>query len=251
MKTKQAFISEFRRQYPATLAAAAILLLAGTPALAHRLDEYLEATLISVEKNRVQAQITLTPGVAVLPIVLAKIDTDADRAISETEQRAYAERVLRDLSLTIDGHRLTPQLLSLHFPTIDEMKEGLGEIQIEFNADLPRGGLNRKLIFENYHQSKIAAYQVNCLVPRDPDIRIVAQNRNYSQSHYELDYAQAGVSFFSSPLSFAWWSGDGGWLSALALFLFARLALRSRQRARVANGIRGAEARPQTTRRLH
>jgi hypothetical protein len=214
------------------LVAAAILFLAGMPALAHRLDEYLQATLISVEKNRVQAQMTLTPGIAVYSAVLAKIDTDADGVISETERRAYAERVLGDLSLAIDGHRLTPQLLSLHFPSIDEMKEGLGQIQLEFNADLPRGGLNRKLVFENYHQSRIAASQVNCLVPRDPDIRIVAQNRNYSQSHYELDYAQAGVSFFSSPLSFAWWSGDGGWLSMLALFLCARFVVRSRQRAR-------------------
>jgi hypothetical protein len=219
------------------LAAASILLLAGTPALPHRLDEYLEATLISVEKNQVHIQIVLTPGVAVFPAVMAKIDSNGDGAISEAERSAYAERVLRDVSLVIDGHRLTPQLLSLQFPTIDDMKEGRGEIQLEFNADLPRGGPNRRLIFENYHQSRIAAYQVNCLVPRDPDIRVLAQNRNYSQSHYELEYAQAGVG--SGPLSFAWWSSDLGWLSTLALFLFARFALRSRQRAQVANSVRG------------
>jgi hypothetical protein len=56
-------------------AAAAILLSIGTPATAHRLDEYLQATLISVEQNRVHAQIRLTPGVAVFPIVLSLIDT--------------------------------------------------------------------------------------------------------------------------------------------------------------------------------
>ena len=55
--------------------------------------------------------------------------------ISETEQSAYAERVLRDLSLTIDGRRLRLRLLSMQFPNIEEMKEGLGEIQIEFGAD--------------------------------------------------------------------------------------------------------------------
>ena len=52
--------------------------------------------LSRLEKDRVQAQIRLTPGVAVFPIVLAKIDTDADGVISEAEQRAYAERVLGD-----------------------------------------------------------------------------------------------------------------------------------------------------------
>ncbi len=50
-----------------TMSAAAILVLAGTPAFAHRLDEYLQGTIISVEKNRVDFQMTLTPGVAVFP----------------------------------------------------------------------------------------------------------------------------------------------------------------------------------------
>jgi len=200
-----------------------MILLAGTPALAHRLDEYLQGTLISVEKNRLQAQITLTPGVAVFQVLLAEIDTDADGVISETEQRAYAARVLRDLSLTIDGHPLTPRLISRQFPTIQEMQAGRGEIQIEFSADLPLGGANRRLIFENHHFRQIAAYQVNCLVPRDPDIRIAAQNRNYSQSLYQLEYVQAGVQSNSPVL--AWCSSDRVWLGALALLLCARFAL--------------------------
>jgi hypothetical protein len=67
----------------------------------------------------------------------------------------------------------------MEFPAMEEMKAGSGEIRIEFDADLPRNRGNRKLTIENHHQSRIAAYQVNCLVPRDRDIRIVAQNRYY------------------------------------------------------------------------
>jgi len=213
-----------------TTIAAAIALLAGTPALAHRLDEYLQGTILSVEKDAVQGQITLTPGVAVFPILLADFDTDGDGAISETEQRAYAGRVLHDVSLRIDGRYLQPRLLSIQFPAIGEMKEGRGEIRLEFTADLPDGGPYRRLVLENHHQSRIAAYQVNCLVPRDPDIRITAQNRNYQQSFYQLDYAQPGVR--SAAMPFAWWPGDGGWLGAVALLLLARFALLWRQRAR-------------------
>ncbi len=210
-------------------AAAAILLSIGMPATAHRLDEYLQATLISVEKNRVQMQVRLTPGVAVFPIVLAIIDTNADGVISESEQGVYAERVVRDLSVTVDGDRLRPRLVSTKFPGTGEIKEGRGEIQLEFSADLPRHRPNRRLIFENHHQSRIAAYLVNFLVPRDPDIRFIAQNRNDSQSLYQLDYVQAGVR--SDALSLAWWSGARGWLGTAALLLFARLALLWRQRA--------------------
>ncbi len=79
-------------------AAGVILLLVGAPASAHRLDEYLQATTISVEKDRVQAEIRLTPGLAVFRRVLAYIDTDANGVISGAEQRAYAERVRLDLS---------------------------------------------------------------------------------------------------------------------------------------------------------
>ena len=212
------------------LAAAAILVLAVTPALAHRLDEYLQGALLSVEKSSLQAQLTLTPGCGrILPIVIADIDTDEDGTISETEQRAYAGHVLRDLSLAIDGHRLTPELSRMRFPAIEEMKEGRGEIQIEFHAGLPPGGRTRRLTFENHHESRIAAYQVNSLVPRDPDIQIVKQNRNYLQSFYQLDYAQAGARF--RTLSAALWSGDGTWLGLVALFLLARFACLWRRRA--------------------
>lgn len=205
------------------LPAAAILLLAGTPALAHRLDEYLQGTILSVEKNRMDAQITLTPGVAVFPILIAEIDSDGDGSISATEQRAYVDRVLGDLSLKIDGQPLTPRLLSMEFPAIEEMREGRGEIRIEFEANLPSGGPNRKLTLENHHQRGIAAYQVNCLVPRNHDIRILAQKRNYTQSFYELDYVQAGM--LSNSLPAAWMQGIGKPLETIALLLFAWLAL--------------------------
>jgi len=201
--------------------AISIVILAASPLFGHRLDEYLQGTIISVEKTRLQVQMILTPGVMVFPFLIPEIDTDANGTISEQEQRTYADRVLHDLSLTIDGHRLAPRLLSTKFPPLEEMKEGRGEIQFYFDADLPNGGRKRKLTIENRHQNRIAAYQVNCLVPRDPSIRIGAQNRNYSQSLYELDYEQVHI---RSDLSFSGlWTGPFGWMSSIAILLFTRL----------------------------
>ena len=210
------------------LAAAGTMLLSlGTPAFAHRLDEYLQATTISLEKDRVQAQIRLTPGVAVFPIVFASIDSDADGIISEAEQHAYAERVLRDLSLTIDGDRVQLRLVSSRASNVQEMMDGRGEIQLDVDANVPHGGHDRRLVFENHHESPIAAYLVNCLVPSDPDIRVTAQDRNYDQSFYQLDYVETGAR--SGPLSLGQWSGAAGWLGAAALVLFARLAATRRE----------------------
>jgi hypothetical protein len=205
------------------LPAAAILLLAALPSPAHRLDEYLQGTIISVEKHRVNLQMALTPGVAVFPSLIEQIDTDADGVISSVEQQAYAERVVRDVSLKLDGRVLAPRLLSVEFPPIEEMKEGRGEIRIELHADLPSGGPNRKLIFENHHQSRIAAYLVNCLVPQDPGIRIVAQNRNYSQSFYELEFVLSGP--WPQPLSLAWTPILGNPLASISLLLVVWVAL--------------------------
>jgi hypothetical protein len=161
------------------------------PASAHRLDEYLQATIISVEKDRVHVSMRLVPGIAVTPAVLAAIDTNGDGFISQSEKWTYAGRVLDDLTLSVDGHPLRLRLVSMEFPEVKAMYQGLGEIRIEFAASLPRGGSNRSLVFENHHDSYIAAYLVNCLVPRDPNLHIVAQKRNVRQSFYELDYVQS------------------------------------------------------------
>lgn len=209
--------------------AAVVLLSLGAPASAHRLDEYLQATLLSVEKDRVQASMRLIPGVAVSPRVIWSIDTNGDGVLSPAEQQTYAKRVLGDLSLSLDGRRLQPRLVSFAFPRIDEMKAGLGEIHIEFTADLPRGSAHRRLILENYHQSRISAYLVNCLVPNDRNIQIMAQNRNQNQSFYQVNYVQAGAS--SDLLSFRWWSGVPALLATVALLMLVRFTFLWRQRA--------------------
>jgi hypothetical protein len=205
------------------MAAASLALLAfGMPADAHRLDEYLQATTFSLEKDRVQAQLRLTPGVAVFPFVMSLIDTDGDGVISRREQEAYADRVLGDLSLAVEGDRLKLHLISARFPETEAMKEGLGEIQIDFAAEVLRDSPERKLVFENHHQSRIASYLVNCLLPRDPDIRVIAQDRNYEQSFYRLAYVQGGI---PSVRGFLAWSDGRAWFGSIVMFLIARLAV--------------------------
>ena len=209
------------------LIASLILLSLANPAFAHRLDEYLQATMISLEKDRVAAQIRLTPGVAVFPIVIATIDTDHDGVISKAEQRAYAERVLADLSLSIDGDRLRLQLISAVFPKVEEMREGLGDIQVDFAASVHVYGNRHTLVFENHHLNPIATYLVNCLAPSRPDFQVVSQSRNYEQSHYQLEYSRNGIR--TGPWSLTWWPGGRAWLGFVGVVLLLRLAVLRRR----------------------
>jgi hypothetical protein len=173
-------------------------------ASAHRLDEYLQATLISVEKDHVDVSMRLIPGIAVSSAVIASIDKNGDGILSPQERWDYAQRVLSELALSIDGKKLDPKLKSADFPQVQEMRDGLGEIHIEYTAALPAGEPNRKLILENHNQGQRAVYLVNALAPIDPGISIVAQKRNQVQSTYELDYAQASGP--AGPLPASWWT---------------------------------------------
>jgi len=160
------------------------------PVLGHTLDEYVQATLVSVEANQILASVRLKPGVEVFPQVFRAIDADSDGQLSKEEEAKYLQRVIGDLSLSVDGTRLEPRMLWGRFPPTDDMKEGRGEILIELAAAVsPRSGA-RTLVIENRHQPRISAYLANSVVPRDPGIRILAQNRSNDQSIYELRYIQ-------------------------------------------------------------
>jgi hypothetical protein len=205
------------------IVAAVLALSASTPAFAHRLDEYLQATIFSIGKDRVHAQIRLAPGVAVSGPVLAGIDRNGDGALSPDELSSYAERVLADTSLRVDGDPVPVRVVSSTAAGVEEMREGRGEIRLEVEADAPRARGPHRLRFESHHQRPIAAYLVNTLVPSDPGLRITAQARSEDQSVYELDYEDTGAGPDPGP------SGRGGriagWLGVAALVLFARIAL--------------------------
>ena len=57
--------------------------LIAAPAGAHRLDEYLQATALALEKGRIQVEMRLAPGVEVFPVVFADIDRNGDGVASE------------------------------------------------------------------------------------------------------------------------------------------------------------------------
>src|ERR1700736_4129603 len=86
-------------------------------AAAHRLDEYLQATLIGVTRDGIDVEIQLTPGVAMLPLLIALIDQDRDGRISSKEEQAYVRRVAREVVLRVDGVPAPLSLIESKFPT--------------------------------------------------------------------------------------------------------------------------------------
>src|SRR4029450_9062115 len=73
--------------------------------LAHRLDEYLQATRLDLAVDHIVLKMDLTPGVDVAPLIFALINTNRDGRISENEARAYVNQVLKEAILEVDGIR--------------------------------------------------------------------------------------------------------------------------------------------------
>jgi hypothetical protein len=162
-------------------------------ASAHRLDEYLQATRLSIDLERVDLEIDLTPGVAVASKIIDSIDTNRDGEISSAEGAAYARRMLRSVTLSVDGLAAPILLVETHFPTPGDMSQGIGTIQLRATAKVPAAGAGRhRVSFLNAHQPESSVYLVNALIPANSRIQIADQRRDRAQHGLTLDYTVAG-----------------------------------------------------------
>ncbi len=158
----------------------------------------MQASAITLEQDRVHLRVRLLPGIAVFPQLLAEIDVDQDAVISDKERLGYAARVRQDLLLTIDGNPVSLRLVASSHADIMELREGLGAIQLDYEAMMPMRGNEHRLAYENHHKPSISVYLVNTLVPPSPAFRVLAQHRDREQSTYELDYAATAVAVGSA-----------------------------------------------------
>ena len=173
------------------------------PASAHRLDEYLQATRIAVEPERVNVEIDLTPGADVAANVIALIDVNHDGEISKAEQEGYARLVLASAALDVDDEPRHLMLTSSVFPSIPEMREGVGVIRVKASAATPGAGRHR-LFYRNEHWPEISVYLANALVPASDMVAIAQQERDTLQHELRFDYSISPKTS-SAWLALSWW----------------------------------------------
>ena len=157
---------------------------------AHRLDEYLQATLVAIEPDEVRLQINLTPGVAVAEQVLALVDRDHDGVISTNEAAGYAEVLRGDLIVRVDEGNLELKLIRCEFPAPTELRTGWGIIQMEFSvasSRLAEGA--HKFTLENRHLPPASVYLFNAAPPKSRSVQIIRQIRNENQSEGEIEFS--------------------------------------------------------------
>jgi hypothetical protein len=165
-----------------------ILLMFPATILAHRLDEYLQATRLAVAPDGIVLKIDLTPGIDVAPLVFSLINTNHDGRISPAEGRAYANQVLKETAIDVDGQRLHLELIDSQFPSFQEMNAGLGTIRIEARARWTSVPGRHLLFYQNNHRPDLGVYLVNALVPASREIEITDQHRDFRQREFRLTF---------------------------------------------------------------
>jgi hypothetical protein len=169
--------------------AAGLTVLAIAPASAHRLDEYLQAARIAVDPARVEIELDLTPGVAVAQDIVSEIDRDRNGSVAPDEGQAYAERVLGEIQLEVDGRRLPVQLAGRRFPAVPAMLRGEGTIQLQLTAAVPPlANGPHHVRYRNAHRSGVGVYLANALVPASVRVMVLAQTRDRDQRELVIDY---------------------------------------------------------------
>jgi hypothetical protein len=171
-------------------AAAAFLLVMSASLSAHRLDEYLQAARVSLEHTRVALEIDLTPGASVADGIIALIDRDGDSKISPLEAESYGRDVLGDIVLELDGRPVALTLSHVEVPSMDEMRHGLGAIQLRAGGSVEDGwNRRRELHFRNNHEAGSSVYLVNALIPGDADVRVIGQTRDEKQRDVRIEFS--------------------------------------------------------------
>jgi hydrogenase/urease accessory protein HupE len=164
---------------------------AANTASAHRLNEYLQATTISIVKDSVRMHLRLTAGTDIAPRIIKLIDTNSDGIFSAAEQKAYIKLVLHSERLFIDEQQVSLQQSAWSFPSATDMKNGTGEIELFVAGPIPQSTSGHHLVLVNEHEKHVAVYLVNCLLPEDNRIQVKEQTRNTDQSVYTLDFSSA------------------------------------------------------------
>jgi hypothetical protein len=204
-------------------AATAFVLTLALPgdAAAHRLDEYLQAARIALDRDAITLEVDLTPGAGVAQAVIAIIDRDNNGTISPAEAEAYARTALSDLVFEFDGRSVAMTLTHAEVPAIAEMLAGTGTIQLRALAAGRYPDGHRILQFSNNHQPDISVYMVNALMPKSDRVAVLAQIRDPRQRSARLEY-------HIGPR----WHSQLGWLVLGSAGLCGLVGLRTGRRGR-------------------
>ncbi|QEW23565.1 hypothetical protein LA6_005802 (plasmid) [Marinibacterium anthonyi] len=163
----------------------ACIVASAAPAFAHRLDGYLQASVLSLGPERLTISLALTPGHEEAELLIAAADLDHDGTLSDEELHHHAETVVQDLALEIDGAPVRLTLQDVSAPDIAALIDGTAPLILHLSAAMPQSSGEHRLTYRNTYRSEHSTRLVNTEAPRGP-FEVIAQERDGTQSVYSL-----------------------------------------------------------------
>lgn len=171
------------------LALGVLLVLVPTGASAHTLDEYFQASRLSLTRTDVGVDVDLTPGVQIAASIIALIDRDQNGVITPVEAADYGTRVLADIVVELHGKPVALTLTRVEVPPVGEMRDGMGTIRLRAaGAHRARLGRISVLRFRNDHAPGTSVYAVNAMLPADRALSVSRQERDVQQRSVKVVY---------------------------------------------------------------
>lgn len=130
-------------------------------ALAHPIDEVVQGAYLTLAPGEVRLELDVTPGTEVAALVLPLLDPDGDGVVSDAEARAYAQGVLADPTLVLDGAPAAWSLVAVEVADLGLVAEGAGVIRIDATAPRPDREGARTLAYENPHEPARGLWMAN------------------------------------------------------------------------------------------
>jgi hypothetical protein len=176
--------------FPRRLALLSFAILAWTAtARAHRLDELLQATQISITRDLVRIDVYLTPGASLASDIIHRVDPNHDGVVDGDEAARYGRAVVQALRVDVDGVRKPVTLAGVEFPPLEDIDQGVGTISVRSNVAVEgRADEQHRLLFENSFEPDRSVYLVNVLRSETSEVLVGSQTRDLRQQSMRVSY---------------------------------------------------------------
>jgi len=174
----------------AAMAAGCALLAAG--AEAHPLDEVIQAAYLTLAPGEVQLDLEIEPGSLVAGRIARVIDANGDGRISPAEARAYAERVLAQSSLIIDGVAVPLRLDRIDAPVYGNLVQG-DILRIRAVAGRRTRAGPGKISYLNRYDPLKSQCQANVFLSMGSGWRFTVDSQGHSPDGRRLDVAYRAI----------------------------------------------------------
>jgi hypothetical protein len=163
-----------------------LMLLSGS-ALAHPVDECVQAAYLTLAANQISLELDLTPGELVAGKLIGLLDANHDKTISNAEAESFARTVLQKISLEVDGQVQELKLNKTQVPALPLLESGGGTVRIDAQASLALKAGDHQFRFYNAFKPVKSGYLANVFV-QSGSLSVLKQSRDQSQSEFIVDY---------------------------------------------------------------